>query len=96
MQKQSLQGHARISFKQSFKRLDYLLFVFFKLSHYCKSYPKLGYTKLNNKYFPFLTFTSRSLMCFTEIYNIFYPVPAACGFRHRFKKSYAFFLGLII
>lgn len=72
MQKQNLKGHARLSLKQSLVRSEYLLYVFFILSHYCKSYPFLGYTKLNNKTFPFLTFSTRSLTCFTEIFDAFY------------------------
>jgi hypothetical protein len=72
MQKQSSKGHARISLKQSFERAEYLLFVFILLNHYCKSYPKLGNAKLNNKTYLFLTFTTRSLLCFTDIFHTFY------------------------
>ncbi len=72
IQKSNLNGQARLSFKQSLVRIEYLLFVFFLISHYCKTYPKLGYTKLQNKSFPFLTFTTRSLVCFTELYDQFY------------------------
>lgn len=72
MQKQSSKGHARFSLKQSLVRSEYLIFVFIKLNHYCKSYPKLGYAKLNNKFYPFLTFTTRSLLCFTDIFHTFY------------------------
>ena len=49
-----------------------MLFVFIILSHYCKSYPKLGNAKLNNKIYPFFTFTTRSLLCFTDIFHTFY------------------------
>jgi hypothetical protein len=63
---------ARFFFKQSFLRIEYLLSVFWSLSHYCKSIPKLGYAKLKNKKFPFLAFNTRNLFCLTEFYNIFY------------------------
>jgi heme/copper-type cytochrome/quinol oxidase subunit 1 len=72
MQKQNLRGQTRLCLKQSLVRSEYLLFVFFLLKHYCKSYPKIGYAKLNGKIFPFLYFSSRSLFCFTEIYSMFY------------------------
>jgi heme/copper-type cytochrome/quinol oxidase subunit 1 len=72
MQKQNLGGHARLFLKQSLDRSEYLLFVFIILQHYCKSYPKLGYTKFKGKIFPFLIFSTRSLVCLTEIHDMFY------------------------
>ena len=72
MQKQNLGGQARLFLKQSLARIEYLLFVFMILQHYCKSYPKLGVAKLNGKNFPFLNFSTRSLVCFTELYSLFY------------------------
>ena len=72
MQKQNLGGKARLFLKQSLARIEYLLFVFMILQHYCKSYPKLGVAKLNGKNFPFLNFSTRSLVCFTELYSLFY------------------------
>lgn len=72
MQKQNKGGHARLFLKQSIARNEYLFFVFILLQHYCKSYPGLGFSKLNGKIFPFLIFSTRSLVCFTEIYNLFY------------------------
>ena len=72
MQKQNSGGHARLFFKQSLTKSEYLLFVFFLLQHYCKSYPILGYDKLNGKFFPYLSLSTRSLVCFSEIYSFFY------------------------
>ena len=72
MQKQNLGGQARLFLKQSLARIEYLLFVFMILQHYCKSYPKLGVAKLDRKNFPFLNFSTRSLVCFTELYSLFY------------------------
>ena len=93
MQKQNLGGQARLFLKQSLARIEYLLFVFMILQHYCKSYPKLGVAKLDRKNFPFLNFSTRSLVCFTELYSLFYfegkkthlstsgllPLTCACG-----------------
>lgn len=64
-------GQARFGFKQSLTRLSYVLSLFFTLAHYCKSLPNLGFHKGNK--FPYVYFTTRSLACFTELYNLFYP-----------------------
>lgn len=76
MQKQNKGGHARLFFKQSIVRSEYVFFVFILLQHYCKSYPQLGYSKLKGKTFlaprAFLNISTRSLVCFTEIYSLFY------------------------
>jgi hypothetical protein len=75
MQKQISGGHARLFFKQSLNRrpgAEYLFYVFIILQHYCKSYPNLEYAKFKGKNFPFLVFTTRSLVCLTELYNLFY------------------------
>ena len=72
MQKQNSGGHARLFLKQSYSRMEYLIFVFILFQHYCKSFPKLNYAKLNGKSFPYLIFSTRSLFCFTEIYSQFY------------------------
>lgn len=65
-------GQARLFLKQSDSRMEYLIFVFILFQHYCKSFPKLGFAKLNGKSFPYLIFSTRSLFCFTEIYLQFY------------------------
>jgi len=65
-------GQARLGLKQSLKHAGYLLSVFFMLAHYFKSYPKFGLAKLKGKVFPYLTISSRSLACFTELYYQFY------------------------
>ncbi len=77
MQQVNPTGQARIGFKQSILKSAYLMQVFMLLCHYCKSYPKLGFAKLNGKIYPFLQFTTRSLSCFTELYNLFYTVNLA-------------------
>jgi hypothetical protein len=72
MQQKNSGGQARLFLKQSYYRMEYLIFVFILFQHYCKSFPKLGYAKLNGKSFPYLNFSTRSLFCFTEIYSQFY------------------------
>jgi heme/copper-type cytochrome/quinol oxidase subunit 1 len=67
-------GHAQLGFKQSIVHLEYAIEVFFILSHYYKSYPRIVVQKLKGKSYPALTMTSRSLVCFTELYNLFYPI----------------------
>ena len=64
--------NARLGFKQSLAKGDYVWFVFNELSHYCSSYPSLTKdTRLGNLFYGLLFFT-RSLPCFTELYSIFY------------------------
>jgi len=66
------QGNARLGFKQSLSRFEYLWFIFLKLSHYCSSYPALIKTKINDKIFYGVCITTRVLPCFTELYHLFY------------------------
>jgi hypothetical protein len=54
------------------KDFEYLLFVYFKFAHYCRSLPIINYSSLNGKKFVALTFATRVYPCFTEWYNIFY------------------------
>ena len=58
--------------KQSIIHSEYLLFSFFLLEHFCPSYPQLKMTKLQNKTYHALTFHTRTLECFKEIYSDFY------------------------
>jgi hypothetical protein len=76
LQKQNVTGQARLGFKQGFVHLSYALEVFFLLSHYFKSYPQVIWSQFKGKAYPALTMTSRSLACFTELYEIFYVVGA--------------------
>lgn len=80
LQKDNKGGQARLGFKQSFSRIEYLLYVFNILSHYCKSYPVFQVAKLNGKLFPYICLISRSLLCFTELYVQFYKTDVT-GFR---------------
>lgn len=65
-------GNTRLAFKQSIDKLEYFLYVFKQLSHYCSAYPHLTKTNLNGKTFYGISFSTRSYPCFTELYNIFY------------------------
>jgi hypothetical protein len=73
MQKnKSENGGVRLFKKQSIIQSEYLLFSFFLLDHFCSSYPQLKISKLNNKTSHALTFNTRTLECFKDIYNDFY------------------------
>jgi len=66
-------GGARLQFKQKYGQFEYLYSVFFQLSHYCSRGPFVTKAILHNKVHYALTFTTRSLNCITELYDIFYP-----------------------
>ena len=72
MQKQNLGGKARLFLKQSLARIEYLLFVFMILQHYCKSYPKLVKTQIKGREFYGIEITTRAIPCFTQLRDIFY------------------------
>lgn len=64
--------HARLQFKQSLKNIRYFYFVFSKLNHYCFKGAYLTTTLLQNKKHFGIAFTSRTLPCLTDLYNLFY------------------------
>ena len=65
--------NARLGFKQSLAKGDYVWFVFNELSHYCSSYPNFTKGIRAGKPFYGLQFFTRSLPCFTELNSLFYP-----------------------
>jgi len=65
-------GNTRFFFKQSTDKLEYLFYVFNKLSHYCSSYPYITKTTIHDKIFTGISFTTRTLPCLTELYQMFY------------------------
>lgn len=73
LQKVNDSGDARLQFKQKYSQFEYLYSVFFQLSHYCSKGPTLNKVLLHKKIFYALSFTTRSLPCITELYNLFYP-----------------------
>ena len=64
--------NALIGLKQSLAHSDYVWFVFSFLSDYCNIVPQLKKGIKAGKPFYGLEFVTRSLPCFTELYNIFY------------------------
>jgi len=64
--------NARMQFKQSLKNINYFYFVYSKLNHYCFKGAYLTWRIINNKKHFGIAFTSRTLPCFTELYNLFY------------------------
>lgn len=64
--------NSRFSIKLSIKDIEYLLYIFNKLSHYCISSPKIKIETLNNKKFKQVTFDTRALPCMSEFRDLFY------------------------
>jgi len=65
-------GDARLQFKQKYGQFEYFYSVFFQLSHYCSKGPCVRKTIIHKKIHYSLSFTTRSLPCITELYNLFY------------------------
>jgi hypothetical protein len=66
-------GNAYFKYAQSIKHAEYLNLVFSHLQPFCKmTSPTLGQVKLRNNTYGVLTFTTRSLPCFTELHTFFY------------------------
>lgn len=65
-------GGTRLQFKQKYGQFEYLYFVFFQLSHYCSRGPSVTKSILHKKVHYALSFTTRSLNCITELYELFY------------------------
>lgn len=65
-------GNARLGIKQTLNNSSYLLDVFFKLSHYCPSYPIITRTTVKGIKHSALQINTRSMPCITELYHLFY------------------------
>lgn len=63
-----MKGQARLFIKQSINNACYLFYIFFQINHYCSSYPYI----VNSRGFIAVAFATRTLTCFTELYNNFY------------------------
>lgn len=72
IQKQNKGGDARLQFKQKYSQFEYFYSVFFNLSHYCSRGPSVTKTILHKKIHYGLSFTTRSLLCITELHELFY------------------------
>jgi hypothetical protein len=68
----SYKGDARLQFKQTINHIEYFYFIFSKLSHYCSKGPYTTRTIVHKKEHIGLGFTTRTLSCITELYDIFY------------------------
>lgn len=65
--------NARLGFKQTINNVPYVWFVFNELSHYCSSYPNISESnRLGKVYYGLVFFFTRTLPCFTELYQLFY------------------------
>jgi hypothetical protein len=65
-------GNARLGLKQTLNNSSYLLDVFFKLSHYCPSYPRITRATVKGIRHFALQMNTRAMPCITELYNMFY------------------------
>ena len=74
MSKKNVNGQARLFLKQSINNAFYLFYTFSLLSHYCSSYPYI----VNSRGFIAVAFSTRTLTCFTEVYNNFYENGKKC------------------
>lgn len=64
--------NARLVFKQSFVKCEYVLNIFMTLHHYSQSIPAF-YKGIRNETITYAVgFKTRSLPCFNEIYDLFY------------------------
>lgn len=64
---------SKLSIKQSISHLEYILYVFYKLSHYCMTVPKLIKNKSANGRISYdIELVTRSLPCFTILRRMFY------------------------
>jgi hypothetical protein len=73
IQKSNLGGDARLQFKQKYSQFAYLYSVFFELCHYCSQGPRVHHRVVHKKKYYALSFTTRSLKCITDLYDLFYP-----------------------
>lgn len=64
--------NALLGFKQSLAHADYVLFVFFCLSHFCNKVPRFTSGILAKKRHFGIVFETRTLPCFTNLYKLFY------------------------
>lgn len=65
--------NSRFGFKQSLKHVEYVLYVFNRICHYCPSVPKFIRTKgANGNIYYGIELKTRSLPCFTLLRNHFY------------------------
>lgn len=64
--------NCRFRFKQSIAHSEYVWYLYFKLSHYCKSAPYLKVDRLKGREFLAIEFVTMSLPCFSILRRMFY------------------------
>lgn len=64
--------NCRFKFKQSIKNIEYTLYLYNKLSHYCISPPFIKKARLNGKEFKQIEFVTMALPCFSILRHMFY------------------------
>jgi len=65
--------NALLGFTQSAAHGEYFWFVFFSLSHYCSSYPRVKIGSRLGKETIGLEFSTRLMPCLTKLHSLFYP-----------------------
>lgn len=65
--------NARLGFKQHSAKFTYVFYVFNLLSHYCSNLPYFTYSVRTSNIHYASGFFTRSLPCFTELHQSFYP-----------------------
>ena len=72
LEKRMLRKNARLCFKQSFKHIEFALWIYIILAHYCQSLPCLYKGSLNGKVFYGLALKTRAYPCFTLLHSAWY------------------------
>jgi len=72
LQKGKYNKNARLGLKQSIKNIEFLLWIYNLLSHYCQSPPYSVNTTLNGQKFFGIEFITRTYPCFTSLYSVWY------------------------
>ena len=78
IKKRSKRYEPRLQFEQKYNNFEYFYSIFFNLSHYCSRGPKVIKTILHKKVHYNLSFTTRSLLCISELYDLFYDGEKKC------------------
>ncbi|OBA21913.1 hypothetical protein METBIDRAFT_86634 [Metschnikowia bicuspidata var. bicuspidata NRRL YB-4993] len=82
--------NSRFSFKQSIQHIEYILYTYNKLAHYCISAPKIKVESLKGKLFTAVTFDTRALPCFSVLRDTFYQ-DLDCTL-HKSRNKYVIYI----
>lgn len=66
------QWNPRFGLKQSLKNFPFLWSCFEEFAYLCSGYPYLGKSHIRGKLFYSISFQTRQLECFNEVFNLFY------------------------